>query len=298
MDLTELPRLEGAQPLLSGLGLPEGPRWRDDRLWFSDLYKRRVMTVDLSGCAHVVAEFDDRPSGLGFLPDGTPIVVLMRTRRVMRILEGGAELHADLSNMPGDHLNDMIVDETGRAYVGVRRAPATHADPSIATELPDAVDAIVMVDVDGSVEVVAEDLITPNGLAITGDGERLVVAETRGRRITSFSISRPDGRLSDRSLIASTGDALPDGLCLDAEGGVWFGAPNRHACVHITSSGTPNLMVDCKEKQVMACTRGGRGRKLLFLMTAVATWDGHARGEADGSIYYLEVAGPEGWGRP
>ena len=81
--------------LLDGLVFPEGPRWHVDRLWFSDMYGKRVMTVGLDGASHIVAQFEDSPSGLGFLPDGTAIAVLMHARHIVRLqAEGSQEVHA------------------------------------------------------------------------------------------------------------------------------------------------------------------------------------------------------------
>ncbi|MCH8284387.1 MAG: SMP-30/gluconolactonase/LRE family protein, partial [Chloroflexi bacterium] len=62
------------RPLLDGLVFPEGPRWRDGKLWFSDMHAHKVMTVDLQGRTEDVATVPQRPSGLGFLPDGRMLV--------------------------------------------------------------------------------------------------------------------------------------------------------------------------------------------------------------------------------
>lgn len=56
--------------LLSGLTFPEAPRWREDKLWFSDFYSYRVMTVGLDGRDDTVAEVPGRPSGLGWTAEG------------------------------------------------------------------------------------------------------------------------------------------------------------------------------------------------------------------------------------
>src|SRR5262245_8701420 len=104
--------------LLDGLALPEGPRWRDGRLWFSDFYTHRVMTVDRDGRARTVVEVAQQPSGLGFMPDGTLLVVSMRDRRVLRLDNGTLRLHADLAALATGYCNDMVVDRAGRAYVG------------------------------------------------------------------------------------------------------------------------------------------------------------------------------------
>jgi sugar lactone lactonase YvrE len=57
--------------LLTGLKFGEGPRWHDGRLWFADFYHHHVAAVGLDGRAETVVEVPQRPSGLGWLPDGT-----------------------------------------------------------------------------------------------------------------------------------------------------------------------------------------------------------------------------------
>ncbi len=110
--------MRSAELLLDGLIFPEGPRWRDGKLWFSDMHAHRVMTVDLAGRSQVVVEVPGQPSGLGWTPDGELLVVSMTDRRLLR-LEGGALVEvADLASLATFHCNDMVVDEHGRAYVG------------------------------------------------------------------------------------------------------------------------------------------------------------------------------------
>src|ERR1700677_2869419 len=105
------------QVLVDGLAFPEGPRWRGERLWFSDFAYRTLYRIGLDGTHEVVAELDDTPSGLGFLPDGTAVVVSMHNRQLLRIADGRGELYADLAQLAGDFLNDMVIDGDGNAYV-------------------------------------------------------------------------------------------------------------------------------------------------------------------------------------
>ena len=76
--------------LLDGLDFPEGPRWHDGKLWFSDMDRGLVMTVDLNGKADIIVKAPAETSGLGWLPDGTLLVVLMADRRLLRLKAGDA----------------------------------------------------------------------------------------------------------------------------------------------------------------------------------------------------------------
>ena len=89
------------QLLLEGLTFPEGPRWRDGRLWFSDFYSHRVLTVDLDGNVETVAEVAQQPSGLGWTPDGALLVVSMLDRRLLAIEDGEQRVVADLQRHGG-----------------------------------------------------------------------------------------------------------------------------------------------------------------------------------------------------
>jgi len=108
-----------AHVLAEGIYFGEGPRWRDGRLWFSDFYAHAVKSVSLAGDLRVEFEIDDQPSGLGWMPDGTMLVVAMTTRKLLRrSVSGVIGVHADLGAIADYHCNDMVVDAKGRAYVG------------------------------------------------------------------------------------------------------------------------------------------------------------------------------------
>src|SRR3954454_3883651 len=110
----------------------EGPRWHEGRWWVSDFYRCGVFTVDSDGNESQVLEVEGQPSGLGWLPDGSPLAVSMRGHTLLRRApHGTVGVHADLSEHCGGLLNDMVVDEHGRAYVGDFGFDLMHfADPA------------------------------------------------------------------------------------------------------------------------------------------------------------------------
>ncbi|MGR9090168.1 MAG: SMP-30/gluconolactonase/LRE family protein, partial [Gammaproteobacteria bacterium] len=105
-------------PFVDGYVFLEGPRWHNNRLWVSDIWAHKVYCIEDDGRAEIAAEVPGRPSGLGFLPDGTPLVVSMQDRCVYRLEHSALQLHADLSGSVRADINDMVVDDQGRAYVG------------------------------------------------------------------------------------------------------------------------------------------------------------------------------------
>jgi sugar lactone lactonase YvrE len=274
--------------LLGGLGFAEGPRWRDDRLWFSDMGAARVMTVDLSGTTEVVAEVEERPSGLGWLPDGRLLVVSMGDRRLLRREPDGRLVeHADLSGLASYDCNDMVVDGLGRAWVGNAGFDLS------ARPLQVRPAEIVLVTPEGEARVVDDEVVFPNGSVVTPDGGTLIVAESFGRRLTAFSIAE-DGSLRDRRTFAALDGHAPDGICLDAEGAVWFADAAGDACLRVREGGEIVDRVDTG-RGCFACMLGGDDRRTLFLLTAEG-FVGEAIRRRTAAIETIEVDVPgAGW---
>lgn len=247
--------------LADGLAFPEGPRWHDGVLWFSDLRARTVRTLTVDGELREVIRLNDSPSGLGFLPDGTPIVVSMQDRLVFCVVGNKAEIHADLRHMPGDFLNDMLVDEEGRAYVGLRSASLRPRSAPLSSE--SANDAIVIVEPDGAARLGPTGLISPNGTVLSADGATLIIAETYAQRIISYHRSRT-GALSGRRIFAEVPGRYPDGICLDDDGAVWFGSPYTHEFVRVREGRAVTDRIALPGG--VACALGGRDGRSLFLL--------------------------------
>ena len=269
--------------LLDGLAFPEGPRWRDGKLWFSDMHGDRVMTVDLKGRTETVVEVPGWPSGLGWLPDGRLLVVSMTDRRLLRLDPGGLTQVADLSALASFHCNDMVVDAQGRAYVG-NFGYDVHGGGAVKNA------ALVLVAPGGEARVVADDFRFPNGTVITPDGRTLVVGETLGQRLTAFDIE-DDGSLGGRRVWAQLERALPDGICLDAEGGIWVATVVGGEVLRVLEGGevTHRLAVST---QAFACMLGGPERRTLFVCTAETSDPEKARANPTGRIEIVEVEVP------
>ncbi len=248
------------QRLVEGLAFAEGPRWHGGRLWYSDMHRRVVETVTLDGDRETVCEVPNDPSGLGFLPDGRLLVVSMRDRRLLRLeTDGQLVEHADLGELASFHLNDMVVDSTGRAYVGNFGFDLHGGEPFAPAEL-------IAVEPDGGARVVAEDMRFPNGSVITPDGSTLIVAQSAGSDLVAFTIEA-DGELGDRRVWADLGRGVPDGICLDADGAVWYADPRNGDCVRVGEGGVELDRVETG-RPCFACMLGGPERRHLFLLTA------------------------------
>lgn len=261
--------------LAEGLVFPEGPRWHMDQLWVADQHAHQILTFDMKGRKKLVAEFDDKPSGLGFLPDGTPLATLMRKRQIVRFGNGRVSVYADLNSLPGHNLNDMVIDGNGRAYVGNRTKVKRDASGApVRVERSD--ETVVLVEPDGRFRAVADDMRGPNGAAITPDGKTLIVAESFGNRLSAFTIEK-DGSLTNRRVFAELG-AVPDGICLDAEGAVWVGLVFNSEFVRVRDGGEILQRIPLAgNKWAIACILGGPSRRSLFMLTAFQSHENLAR---------------------
>ena len=274
--------LRHPEVLVEGLRFPEGPRWHEGRLWFSDMHSQLVLAADLDGRTETLVEVPQDPSGLGWLPDGRLLVVSMRDRRLLRLDPEGLTEVADLSGLATFHCNDMVVDARGRAYVGNFGFDLHKGQQPVGANL-------VRVDPDGSARIAAEDLLFPNGTVITPDGKTLIVGESFGGRLTAFDIA-DDGSLSGRRVWAQMERAVPDGICLDEEGAIWAASPVSGAVVRLREGGEVTHRIEV-ENEAYACMLGGPDRRTLFICTA-ATSDPNESASRTGRIETVEVDVP------
>ncbi len=273
--------------VVDGLTFPEGPRWHDGALWFSDFYSHRVLRVDIAGYVDVVVEAPERPSGLGWRPDGTLLVVLMDSRRLARLDGDKLRDVADLSSIATGPCNDMVVDGAGRAYVGNFGYDRLGGEPERLTSL-------ARVDPDGRVTREGDGLLFPNGTVITPDGRTLIVAETFAHRLTAFDVAA-SGALSKRRVFAQLDDCFPDGICLDAEGAVWVADARHPRVLRVLDGGRVERTVATGERFAFACMLGGDDRRTLFVCTNTGSGPSMA-GKRDGRIEAVAVDVPgAGW---
>jgi sugar lactone lactonase YvrE len=269
-----------------GIALGESPRWNDGRLWLADWGAREVIAVSLDGESEVVVRMPSMPFSLDSLPDGRLVIVSARDGQLLRREEDGSLVtHADLSNLSGKPWNDIIVDGRGNVYVG-----------NLGFEFPGgefAPGMIALVTPDGMARQVADGMAFPNGMAVTPDNSTMIVAESYAAKLTAFDIAT-DGGLSNRRVWAELGEgAAPDGICLDAEGAVWYADVPNKRCVRISEGGT---VLDTIELDLgcFACALGGPGRQTLFMVAN--EWPLPTDGSRTGRVVAARAPAPgAGW---
>jgi sugar lactone lactonase YvrE len=269
---------------IDGIDFGEGPRWHDGRLWYSDFYQHTVNAVSPDGRRETIVTFDDggQPSGLGWMPDGSLLIVSMLDRTVRRLVDGRLHVHADLSGIAEFHCNDMVVDRRGHAYVGnfgfdlftlgvggARPATLAHVRP------------------DGTAAAAAHDLHFPNGSVITPDGGTLIVGETMGARYTAFHLDA-GGNLGPGRVWAEVPGMAPDGCTLDEAGGIWFADAVGARVVRVEEGGRITDTLDVGT-DVYACALGGADGRTLYVLAAPDADPTRAAGTGRGSILTTRV---------
>lgn len=282
--------------LVEGLTFPETPRWHDGRLWYLDLPAHSLRAVDLSGRDELIEKFDERPQSLEFLPDGSPVIAFAHTMQIIRLTDHS--IYADLSELESQRtrmvkLNDMVVDGRGRLYIG---CAAPHRDAEHTRR--ERQDAIAVVDGNGASRIVADGCVSPNGLAVTPDGGRLVAAETLLSRLVQWTIAE-DGSLSSADTFAEVGDNVPDGICGDAEGAIWVAGVFTGQAIRVHDGGLVSDSVTVADGRFPIATMlGGPERRHLFILSC-KTPNGQLKSWADtlqatGYVEVVEVAVPGG----
>jgi sugar lactone lactonase YvrE len=262
----------------------EGPRWHNGRLWFVDCMERTLLSLGPSGACEQHAKVeDDTPCGLGVLPDGKIVVLTMFRKRLMVYGDGQLSLYADLTGIATGTIDDMIVDGLGRAYVG-----------DLGFDLPPppdrgAVGRIILVMPDGATRVVADGLRFPNGIAVSADNSRLVVAEMDGECLAEYDIEA-DGGLNSRRRFGSM--KAPDGICLDYQGAVWVASFDEDAFIRVDRNGRALQRIEVPGRRAIACVLGGPERRTLFCLSATTSYEELRQRKSSAHIDVVELEIP------
>lgn len=273
-----------ATPLADDFIFLEAPRWRDGRLWIPDVFDCRLYSVGLDGSRTIVLDgLPPVPNSIGFLRDGSLIIVSSKDRKLMKVVDGSLALYADLSGFATGDVNDFAIDENDRIYVGNFGYDIHAGDPIALTN-------IHIVDTDGSVRVAASDLEFPNGMVIIDKGSTLVVAETWAGRLTAFDRDS-NGNISNRRLFANLPGCEPDGICADAEGAIWAPSFGTGEVLRVLDGGAITHRVSFNGSAI-ACQLGGDDGKTLFCSTYAGTMEEQLAKKRKGAIYTVRVDVP------
>jgi sugar lactone lactonase YvrE len=277
--------------LLSGLGIPESPRWHEGRLWFCNWIDRQVVAIGMDGTAEVILARDPGSHSMGYSIDWLPDGRLLTTGdKIQRREPGGS-----MVTLAEQHANEIVVDGRGNAYIN-------GADFDFVGGAAPTPGYIKLLTPDGELRQVADDIQFPNGMVMTPDDRTLIISESFAGRLTAFDIDS-DGGLSGRRVFAE--GLGPDGITMDAEGAVWAGS-GGFGVARVAEGGEVLQRVALPEGRApFALMLGGPDRRTLFILTAEwhladgapANLDRLTNGPRTGEILTLPVEVP-GAGRP
>ncbi len=283
--------MTATRTLLTGLRIGESPRWHDGRLWLSNWGAREILAVDLEGRSQVMVRlpFDSIPFSIDWLPDGRLLIVSGSDRPLLTLEpDGSLSPYA-----PGDRSwNEVVVDGRGHVFVngaGFNVLAGATPEPGI----------VAVVTANDAPRPVADAIAFPNGMAVTPDDSTLIVADSYGHELTAFDIGA-DGSLSRRRVWADVGDGVPDGICLDEDGAIWYAdVPNRR-CTRVREGGKVVDVIEL-DHGCFACMLGGDDGRTLFILAA--EWKGMAAmasladSEPTGRVVTAQAPAPHA-GRP
>jgi len=231
--LSKLLRSPEEQLLAGGFTFTEGPIWikEDNCLLFSDIPNNRIHRWRPGGAVEIYREPSGNSNGLTLDHQSRLLACEHSGRRVSRSADNGpAETVVD--RFEGKKLNspnDVVVPSSGRLYFtdpnyGLRGnvAVAPDHDPNPVQEL--AFLGVYRVDPDGTISLLIDDMVGPNGLALSPDESVLYVGDSRAKIIRRYQVA-DDGSLHDEVLFADQRDdarfGAPDGMKVDEEGRLW-----------------------------------------------------------------------------
>jgi hypothetical protein len=246
-----------------GFSFPEGLRWRDGAMWFSDMHTGDVYTLDPdSGALDKCLVVDDQPSGMGWLPDGSMLLSLMLRRHVLRVFpDGSTAVHADLSDLTDHPINELVVDAAGHGYLGTFGYNIYAGDPLVQA-------SVYLVDADGTVSVAADAFDFPNGSVILPGTNTLVIAHSFRPELTGFEIE-PDGTLINRRVWSVLPEGTTaDGLAVDSIGRVWVSSILTNEFLRVSEGGEVTARVHTPGRLAVDCVVDGRDDNVLYISTS------------------------------
>ena len=282
-----------AHKVVDGFTFPESPRWHGGRQAFyhvdideGEIWERKA------GVGRLLHRFDGFISGLTFDDDDGFFVAVATERKVVHLQHAidGVPTPVDYADVSGYFrygINDMTRGPRGELYLGGFNfdALAKFKNPDIA--LADG--TFVQIAPDGTVTRASGSVTFPTGIVIGPGNDRVLMADSYRQRISCWPI-RADGTLGDQGTWAELGDGQPDGMCLDAEGAIWFATGNR--VVRVREGGEITDTVEFTDGHVTACALGGEDGRTLLVTAAASINRDILHASRTGVLYEVRVDVP------
>jgi D-xylonolactonase len=263
--------------LASGYGLLEGARWYPEHgLVFSDMTAGGVYRLP-PGAASPETLIPHRKAigGLvahadgGFVVSGRNVSIKGDDGTTTVLLEAAAD---------EQFFNDITADGRGRLFAGSMPKNAGSAR---------AAGRLYLIDLDGSVAVLADDVLISNGLGADPADRLLYHVDSERRAVWQFDLDATDIGAS-RRVFVSTGeyDALPDGLAVAADGSVWVALAGAGLVVGWDARGARLAEIAVPHALVTSVCFGGPGLSTLYILTGT---DAEHPNPDGGSVFSLDA---------
>lgn len=243
-------------PLVEGRGLLEAARWYPEHgLLFSDMHLGGVHRYDpATGETAVVIPHRKGIGGLVAHRDGGLVVA---GRNVAH--KDGEHTALILEKRDDEQFfNDLTADHAGRLYVG-----SVATDPTGDEER--GFGRLYRIGLDGTCDVLAEDVMVSNGLGVDTADEVLYHVDTPRKAVWAYPTEGPAGRRA----FADTGEygGVPDGLAIADDGSVWVAMAGGGVVVGWDAAGKRVAEIPVPQQLVTSVCFGGADGRILYILT-------------------------------
>jgi len=276
-----------AKLLCEGFVFPESPRWHRGHFYCNSIDEGTIFKIHEDGSKEVMVKIDDWLSGWAFTdPDSDDIVLTSALQRKVLVWDGkNLDEFTDLSEFSKFAINDLIRTHNGAVFVDVVDFEFGKVAPE---DMP--MNPIVRVSPDGQACIATNVTGFPNGMVVSPDGNRLIVADSTLCCLHEFDLDGI-GELSNHRLFASTPGFMLDGITQDRDGGIWVAAGHK-GVFRVVEGGEVTDKVDIGETGATACMLGGHDGRTL-LITASDSHDRNIiRDNPSGRLYTARVDVP------
>ena len=240
----------------------EGIFWNpaDDRVWWTDIEGCALWSYDPATSQSVRREMPERVCC--FAPRASGGLIVAYANRVV-LFDPDRNTETLVTQFEADNaetrLNDGRTDRRGRLVVGGMNEVSGKPDSSVISILPDL-----------SVRTLIENVSCANSTCFSPDGGTMFFADTPDREIVAFDYDVEAGSVSNRRVHASFKDepGMPDGSCVDSEGGVWNAEWEGHRVVRVSPDGNIDYIIEVPVWKPTCCAFGGPNLDTLFITTS------------------------------
>lgn len=250
-------KAELVDPAAAELG--EGPLWDPRRgvVHWVDIDRNAWHRWSPEQGAHPVVRLAQTPGFLALHEDGGLLAGV--ETGFARLAEDGELAMLAVVETRGDHrMNDGGVDQRGRVW-----------GSTVARSCDAPTGALWRLDGDGSPHRVIDAVTIGNGLAFLDAGRSMLFIDSATRCLDRLDVDPETGAVAQRrTLVRFEDEDVPDGLCLDAEGGVWVAVWGGWSVRRFDDSGRETARVEVPAAQVTSCAFAGPELDQLVITTA------------------------------